>query len=67
MTYRDYMRRPQPGSPDMAAATSAALKAMGVNQAHDKAWAYRLRGKEQAGETLLPIQRQLWRDALAAS
>lgn len=58
------LSRSKPGSPEMAAQTLAALKAFGVNDASGKAWAYRLRDREQAGESLTHYQRRLWREAL---
>lgn len=41
----------------------------GLNRkAHDpKAWARRLKAREEAGETLKPIQASMWRQALASS
>lgn len=41
------------------------LKSMG--QGDPRAWAHRLRQREQAGEELSMAQLQMWRDALNAS
>jgi uncharacterized membrane protein len=58
------LSRSKPGSPEMAAQTLAALKAFGMNETGGKAWAYRLKAKEAAGESLCYVQRRLWREAL---
>lgn len=39
----------------------------GMGQGDPRAWAYKLRDREQAGEELSIAQRQMWRDALNAA
>lgn len=54
-----YRRAPRP-----APRIAAAALPEGMAPKHPKAWAYRLKARDEAGEQLSPLQRELYVDAL---
>ena len=59
---------PKPGAmtESMKDIVAGTLKRLGVRagESNARAWAHRLRQRELACETLTPLQREMWRDAL---
>lgn len=66
--YRTQGRRPGPmPSPEQQRAILRRLKAAMSSTSHPRAWAHRLKEREEAGEPLSLTARQAWRAALRES